>query len=105
MPFVFKNLIKQEVQDLKDSWQDGLLQEEFSEAEFVDLTLKHIEILNLFDNWFCLGRSATLSITDVKHLAKLGEKLQHDLKQDFPDKTGADAIKQACQILLKCNGN
>ncbi len=49
MPFVFKNLIKQEVQDLNEALHNGLLEEESAAEEFVDPTPKYIEILDLFN--------------------------------------------------------
>ena len=90
MPFVFKNLIKQEVHDLNEALRDGLLED--SEArgaeEFVDPTPKYMQILDIFNEWFCLGRSSTLRTSEVEHLAELGQRLQHILKETFPDKTG-----------------
>jgi hypothetical protein len=88
MPFVFKNLIKQEVHDLNEALRDGLLEEEWGAEEFVDPTPKYMQILDIFNEWFCLGRSSTLRTSEVEHLAELGQRLQHILKETFPDKTG-----------------
>ncbi len=74
-----KNLIQKELQDLNNALRDGLLQDEFAVQEFIDPTPKYIEILNLFNNWFCLGRGSTLSMTEVSRPAELGKKLQHNL--------------------------
>ncbi len=91
MLFVFKNLIREQVAELNQASTDGLLQDEFAGQEFIDPTPKYIEILNVFNDWFCLGSSSTLSMTEVSRLAELGETLQHDLKQAFPQKTGTCA--------------
>jgi hypothetical protein len=88
MPFVFKNLIKQEVHDLNEALRDGLLEEEWGAEEFVDPTPKYMQILDIFNEWFCLGRSPTLRTSEVEHLAALGQRLQLTLKETFPDKTG-----------------
>jgi hypothetical protein len=78
--------------------RDGLLQDKFAAQEFIDPTPKYIEILpvNIFNKWFCLGRSSTLSMTEVSRLVELGEKLLHNLKHVFPHKTGTHDNLHAC---------
>ena len=81
MPYVLKNLIKDAVEEVNEKRDPA-------SHPLEDPTPTYIEVLDLFNQWFCTSRSSELNLSEVMDFAELGSRLQAKLLEVFPDKTG-----------------
>jgi hypothetical protein len=84
MPFLLKDLIKDEVLEI-----NGILQANGAPVKPVfDPTNSILKVLNVFMDWYNHLRQPMLTTDDLKELARKTDTLQRACKIVFPDKSG-----------------
>ena len=98
LPFALENLLEPELKEMKELMEKEQGVREQLPAGLSDPCPKFCQIMVDFVSWFFKARARKHTESSILDVARLGNRLQNQLKEAFPNRAGTSC----CKFILNC---